>query len=144
MRIVLGMILLLTAAAVSAQVQQVTLIPPSPTTQDFVMLRISTLALCSEPAFTRAGNYIRVEVPNTCLLITPPISTFDLTIGYLPSGNYTYEVFESAIATTPEASGSFTVVSAGSPFVPTLSAAALIMACALLGVAGWFAVGRHG
>ena len=122
--------LLLMAGIASAQLAH-QVIPPNPTTVDFVIVRYTTSSF-SQPVVTRIGNHFRVEF-QPCM-ITCPSLTQDAPLGLLATGSYTYEIAMTGDP-TPLASGAF-VVTAAVAATPALSSMALFLVCALLAGAG--------
>jgi hypothetical protein len=131
-------VLALPAISVSAQIT-VEVVPPNPTTQDNMILRVD-FGGCGTPAsVTRVGNYFRIDAGSNLPVCTA--NPVDLSLGILPAGAYTYELYLLGNQ-SPVLSGAF-AVNAVIPDTPTLSPAALAALCALLVGVGWIVIARR-
>ena len=128
--------LVLFAFAAAAQTAEV--IPPNPTAADEVFLRVSGGFFGA--TVTRTGNHFRLDLL-PCASLCPGV---DVSLGVLPAGTYTYELFtpEFPPPPGPAASGAF-VVAPAALNAPTLSPAALAVLCLVLLGAGWVFLGRQ-
>jgi hypothetical protein len=142
MRALFLVAVLLVAATASAQTQ-VDVLPPSPTTSHFVTLRVRTADTRQQPTVTREGNHFRLysALPRPIIFPPPPeaISLFNVRLGALPAGSYTYEV---VVATRVVLGGSFVVAAATPEGIPALSTTAMLILGLSLGTVGWMAVRR--
>jgi hypothetical protein len=129
--------LALVAFTAAAQTMQV--VPVNPTTADEVILQIDYPTIGWQ--ITQTGNHFRLDL-NSC-----PFECFEptpISLGMLPAGTYTYEIFsEDEDPPIQVASGTFVVAAAALPDAPTLSPAALAALCLILVGAGCFFIGRQ-
>ena len=124
-------------ATATAQIAEVT--PPNPTAGDEVFLSIGGGFFGAD--VTRTGNHFRFDLL-PCAILCPGS---EVSLGILPAGTYTYDVFspEFPPSSPPVASGTFIVAPAALPDAPTLSPAALAALCLFLLGAGWVFLGRR-
>lgn len=122
----------------AAQVHSATLNPPSPTTLTNVSIVVTALPPCDDPSLVRSGNTFRIFIPYHCSVITPIAWSHTFQLGYLPPGEYSYEV--RAGDGLVVASGSFVVADAGAPFIPTLTPLSLTVAALALAAVGAMSV----
>lgn len=132
----------LVAAEASAQTQ-IDVLPPSPTTDHFLTLRVRTWDTRQQPTVTREGNHFRLHsaIPRPIIFPPPPeaIALFNVHLGGLPAGSYTYEM---TVATRVVSGGSFVVAAATPAGIPALSTTAMLVLNLSLGMVGWLAVRR--
>jgi hypothetical protein len=126
--------------AFAAAAQSAEVIPPNPTAADEVFLRISGGFFGAN--VTQTGNHFRLDLMG-CAILCPGV---DVSLGTLPAGTYTYEVFSPEFppppSSPPVASGTF-IVAPAALNAPTLSPAALAALCLILVGAGVFFIGRQ-
>ena len=128
----LAFVAVLLAATVAAA--QDGLIPASPTTGDFIILRLTiSPPPGAPPAVSRTGNRIRIDLADPVELIPLPPVTYNIPIGYLPAGNYTWALYDREGQLSPDVP--FTV-NAGPAAIPSLSAAAALALLAALAALG--------
>ena len=113
--------------------------PPNPTSADHIILRIPG-EFSPDSDVTLIGNHFRIDVTR-CDIQCVPVGV-DVTLGTLPAGTYTYEIFADGFG-VPAASGGFVVAQAGIPDAPTLSPAALGALCLILVGVGCVFIGRQ-
>ena len=85
------------ALPAAAQVD-VDVVPASPTSSDEVVLRISPASGWIGASVTRTGNHFRLDLQSCPILC---VSTFDVSLGTLPGGTYTFEVFDGSDRVAP-------------------------------------------
>ena len=127
------MLLVAMFVAFSSAAQTVQVTPASPTSSDSVVLRVSGAGGFIGAEVTRTGNHFRLEM-QFCPILCP--GTFDVPLGTLPGGTYTYDLFDGSSVV---ATGSFQVIN----LVPALSPAALVILSALLAIAGVVIMSRY-
>jgi len=138
-KIILCLFAFLILPALSTAAQTVEVLPPNPTTQDSVILRID-FGGCGTPAsVTRVGNYFRIDAGSNLPVCTA--NPVDLNVGMLAAGAYTYELYFIGNQ-SPFLSGAF-AVSDALPNTPALSPAAMAALCALLVGVGWIVIARR-
>jgi hypothetical protein len=128
-----SLLALFTIGAVGAAAQATVQTIPTPPTDAGVTLRVSGLVVLGYTV-TRTGNSFSLQ-PIACPITCN--SSFDVVLGPLPPGTYTFNIPDSSIGLG--GSGSFVVV----PSVPAISRTALIALCAALLGAGVILSGRQ-
>jgi hypothetical protein len=90
----------------------VTIEPAAPNASDAVTIRIPLYCPSENPVVTREGSIIRIDLtgpPDGCPVDPPLLVEQIVTIGSLPAGSYTVEVYSSEDRNTPYARGTFAV-----------------------------------
>jgi hypothetical protein len=132
--VILAVAFFTAATNADAQVQSVTLNPPSPTTMTSVSILVSAYFPCTDPSLVRAGNTFSVVIPYNCEPVEPLAWNKAFQLGYLQPGEYFYEVHNGDGFVV--AAESFVVADAGAPFIPTLSPLSLAVTALALAAAG--------
>lgn len=133
-RATLLLFLLTVAGAAAAQI--VTVVPASPFVGTVVQFSV-TRPLEAPVTIAQTGNAFRMDI-GPGLPIDPPILTTSLfSVGQLPAGTYTFEVYNDV--GTLRQRGTFAVELVP---IPALSPRALAALAVMLVLAGWYAVTR--
>lgn len=134
-RATLLLLLLLTVAGVAAA--QVTVIPANPIEGTVVQFSV-TRALDATVTVTQTGNVFRIDIGPPLVLVDPPFLTTTLvSVGQLPAGTYTFEVFNDTGTLIQR--GTFAVQLVP---IPALSPRGIGALAVMLVIAGWFAISR--
>ena len=120
----------------------VELLPPAPTSADFIRLRVISPGIGTDYDLDQHGRHFIIRTVDPCPLIATCVGVGSpvVDLGMLSPGTYTYDVQVDGVSAL---TGSFVVANAGIPDAPTLSPAALLALCLILVGAGSFMIGRR-
>ena len=137
---------LLALPSAVAQEQPAVFTPTSPTSRDVVRATFAIPGTCF-PVVTKTtitGSTIRENLEFSCFFGPPPFDRpYDVTLGRLPAGTYTFEVFyDFRDGFAPIRRSTQPLVVTEAPEIPVLSGAALALMAAVFVVIAVAAAGR--